>query len=101
MSEQGKIPMWISHPGDGRDTRLVPVFRRVFTVQPGLEKAGRGGENPSRFVKMHKNRYVVNIIYPFGIYAGIGASNIFCAFMGFSWNIFQEKFKMIKTFVCL
>lgn len=39
MSEQGKIPMWISHPGDGRDTRLVPVFRRVFTVQPGLEKA--------------------------------------------------------------
>ena len=39
MSEQGKIPMWISHPGDGRDTRLVPVFRRTFTVQPGLEKA--------------------------------------------------------------
>ena len=50
---------------------------------------------------MHKNRYVVNIIYLFVIYAGIGASNIFCAFMGFSWNIFQEKFKMIKTFVCL
>ena len=39
MSERGKTPMWISHPGDGRDTRLVPVFRRVFTVQPGLEKA--------------------------------------------------------------
>ena len=50
---------------------------------------------------MHKNRYVVNIIYLFRIYAGIGVSNIFYAFMGFSWNIFQEKFKMIKTFVCL
>ena len=39
MSEQGKTPMWISHPGDGRETRLVPVFRRRFEVKPDLANA--------------------------------------------------------------
>lgn len=30
---------WICHPGDNRETRLVPVFRRLFTVRNGLESA--------------------------------------------------------------
>ncbi len=30
---------WICHPNDGRETRLVPVFRRQFTVRAGLKKA--------------------------------------------------------------
>ena len=30
---------WICHPGDNRETRLAPVFRRLFTVQNGLKNA--------------------------------------------------------------
>ena len=30
---------WICHPGDNRETRLVPVFRRGFTVKAGLQSA--------------------------------------------------------------
>lgn len=30
---------WICHPMDNRQTRLVPVFRRVFEVKKGLKKA--------------------------------------------------------------
>lgn len=30
---------WICHPGDNRETRLSPVFRRLFTVKDGLESA--------------------------------------------------------------
>lgn len=30
---------WICHPDDSRETRLVPVFRRRFDVEPGLKKA--------------------------------------------------------------
>ncbi len=30
---------WICHPQDGRETRLVPVFRRFFQVAQGLKKA--------------------------------------------------------------
>ncbi len=30
---------WICHPGDSRETRLVPVFRRRFDVMNGLKEA--------------------------------------------------------------
>ena len=30
---------WICHPDDNRETRLVPVFRRGFTVKAGLQSA--------------------------------------------------------------
>ena len=30
---------WICHPGDNRETRLSPIFRRLFTVKNGLESA--------------------------------------------------------------
>ncbi|MBQ3339626.1 MAG: family 78 glycoside hydrolase catalytic domain [Atopobiaceae bacterium] len=30
---------WICHPEDGREARLVPVFRRRFTVRQGLKTA--------------------------------------------------------------
>ena len=30
---------WICHPGDNRETRLVPVFRRGFEVKAGLQSA--------------------------------------------------------------
>ena len=30
---------WICHPQDGRETRLVPVFRKTFSVRRSLEKA--------------------------------------------------------------
>ena len=33
------IGKWICHPGDNRETRLAPVFRRLFTVKNGLESA--------------------------------------------------------------
>ena len=32
-------PKWISHPGDSRETRLVPVFRKVFSVKGGFLRA--------------------------------------------------------------
>jgi hypothetical protein len=38
MSEQDKNPIWISHPGDGRDTRLCRVSSCVHRAS-GLEKA--------------------------------------------------------------
>ena len=30
---------WICHPGDNRETRLAPIFRRLFTVKNGLKTA--------------------------------------------------------------
>jgi alpha-L-rhamnosidase len=30
---------WICHPGDNRETRLVPIFRRRFDVRAGLKSA--------------------------------------------------------------
>lgn len=30
---------WICHPDDDRETRLVPVFRRIFQVRSGLKSA--------------------------------------------------------------
>ena len=33
------IGKWICHPRDNRETRLAPVFRRLFTVKNGLESA--------------------------------------------------------------
>ena len=30
---------WICHPGDNRESRLVPVFRSVFSVREGLKSA--------------------------------------------------------------
>lgn len=30
---------WICHPGDNRETRLVPVFRRGFEIKAGLQSA--------------------------------------------------------------
>lgn len=32
-------PQWICHPEDNRETRLVPVFRKVFRVKPGWTSA--------------------------------------------------------------
>ncbi len=32
-------PKWICHPQDGRETRLVPVFRRRFSVKSSLKSA--------------------------------------------------------------
>ena len=30
---------WICHPYDGDGNRLVPVFRKPFSVKPGLKEA--------------------------------------------------------------
>lgn len=32
-------PLWIRHPQDDRESRLVPVFRKDFLVDTGLQKA--------------------------------------------------------------
>lgn len=36
MKQEAK---WICHPQDGDENRLVPVFRKSFTVKPGLKRA--------------------------------------------------------------
>lgn len=32
-------PKWICHPQDGDENRLAPVFRKTFSVEPGLQRA--------------------------------------------------------------
>ena len=33
------MALWIAHPNDSRETRLVPVFRKPFSVRKGLLSA--------------------------------------------------------------